>query len=72
MKRKNINQTIGQNILRLRKERGLSRKDFAVRVGRTPETVGHWERGEINFCCRHVILLCKTFGVSSSELFHGL
>lgn len=72
VKKEYVYQVMGENIARLRKEWGLSRKEFAARVGRTPQTVGRWERGEVIFYLSHLELLTETFGISVLELIRGL
>lgn len=72
MKKEYVYRVMGKNIARLRKEWGLSRKEFATRVGRTPQTVGRWERGEVILYLSHLELLTETFGISVLELIRGL
>jgi len=63
-----MNNTIGENIVRLRRDAGMTQKKLAEQLGISFQTVSKWERG---LCCPDLMLLPRLadlFGVSVDNL----
>jgi len=59
---------IGERILMLRKERGLSQEDLAARLPVSRQAISKWELGESIPDTEHVVQLSRLFGVSTDFL----
>jgi transcriptional regulator with XRE-family HTH domain len=62
------NQTIGQRIAGLRKERGLSQLDLAERIGISRQLVASYERGRVRLYDEMVARFAIALGVSADEI----
>jgi transcriptional regulator with XRE-family HTH domain len=63
-----LQRTVGENLRRLRTERGLSQEAFADQLGFHRTYVGGVERGERNLTLRTVERLADILGVEPLEL----
>ena len=63
-----LQRTVGENLRRLRNERGLSQEAFADQLGFHRTYVGGVERGERNLTLRTVERLADILGVEPLEL----
>lgn len=64
-----INQeTIGQRIARLRKERGITQKEFAELLGIAQSVISDYERGKLRLHSELIINVAKILGVSVNEI----
>jgi transcriptional regulator with XRE-family HTH domain len=63
---------LGQEVRRLRKERGLSQEALADLAGLHTNYVGGIERGERNVGIKALIRVSRGLGVPLSELFPAL
>lgn len=61
-------ETIGQRLARLRRERGLTQVDLAPRLGVAQPVVSDYERGELRLHGELIIRLSDILGVSSEEV----
>lgn len=59
-----LQRTVGRNIRRLRRERGLSQEDLAAEIGVHRTYMGGVERGERNLTLRSLERLAERLGVS--------
>lgn len=59
---------IGNNIVNLRKKRGLSQEELAEKVGVARQTISKWELGETSPDLKQAKELSKIFNVSLDEL----
>lgn len=59
---------LGENILKLRKNSGLSQEVLAEKIGVTRQTISNWELGETSPNPEQLKLLSKTLNVSVDEL----
>lgn len=57
-----------RNIRQIRKERGLSQADVAEILDTTQQVYSRYENGDNEIPVRHVITLCKFYGISSDWL----
>ena len=57
-----------KTIAELRKERGWSQHELAVKVGVTASTVYNWERGKYEPVSSKLRLLARAFGVSMDDI----
>ncbi len=67
---KNIQEKpiFGQNLIRLRKERGLSQQDLANNTGLTKRMISYYENEVVNPPIEKVKILAKALKVSINEL----
>ncbi len=63
-----MQRTVGENLRRLRTDRGLSQEAFADQLGYHRTYVGGVERGERNLTLRTVERLAAVLGVEPIEL----
>jgi len=63
-----LQRTVGENLRRLRTERGLSQEAFAQVLGYHRTYVGGLERGERNMTLRTVERLAAVLGVEAIDL----
>lgn len=61
-------EAFGLGLRALRESRGLTRLQVAERVGRSPDTIGTWERGEQAPNLRALFGLAGCFGMYVEEL----
>ena len=59
---------IGDNIRRLRAEKGMTQKEIADRLFVTAQAVSRWENGEVEPSLNTITELAKIFEVSVDEL----
>lgn len=59
---------LGENILKLRKNSGLSQEVLAEKIGVTRQTISNWELGETSPNPEQLKLLSKTLNISVDEL----
>lgn len=60
--------TIGQKILELRTDKGLSQEELAEIIGVSRHTVGKWENDIVNPNAENINKICETFGVDANYL----
>ena len=60
--------TIGERIKNARKEQGFTQEALAEAIGRTPNVVARWERGEVNMRADVVRDIAFALGVSIASL----
>jgi transcriptional regulator with XRE-family HTH domain len=68
----NIKQIFGQNLKRIRQDRGYSQEVLAERAGLHRTCVGSVERGERNISLINIAALAHALDVPISELFTGI
>lgn len=49
--------TIGENIKKLREQRGMSQSELAAKIGKSRTAIWQYERGESNTETRHIELV---------------
>lgn len=69
MDQTDVKVLFGKRIRELRKLRGWSQEEFALRVGLDRSYVGGVERGERNISLENICLMSVTLGVPTSKLF---
>ena len=69
---KEILRLIGDNIIRLREDRGWSQEELAFRCGLHRTYIGAVERGERNVGVLNVLKIAKSLGVGPDELLSGV
>ena len=62
------NYKIGYKIKELRKERGLTQKEFAKLMNRSETGVASWEQGLSEPCVNDIRLMCSIFECSADYL----
>lgn len=62
---------IGERILKLRKEKGLSQEELGSVLGVSRQTVSKWETGESNPDLDKIIPMCDLFEIKADELLRG-
>lgn len=60
--------TLGDKLLKLRKEKGFSQEELGNRIGVTRQTISNWELGETNPNPEQLKLLSKEYKVSIDEI----
>ena len=63
--------TIGERLLRLRKERNLSQEDLANVLDVSRQTISKWETDQSTPDFDKIVPLCEYFGITSDELLTG-
>ena len=63
-----ISQKVGQNIKRIRKERGLTQKEIAAEFKFTQQRYSRFETGMFELNYAQILKLCKIFNVTPTEL----
>lgn len=63
--------TIGLNIVRLRKAKGLSQKELAEKLNYSDKVISKWERGESLPDIIAIEAMSKFFGISIDEFVRG-
>jgi len=63
--------TIGERLLKLRKERNLSQEELATVLDVSRQTVSKWETDQSMPDFDKIIPLCNYFGITSDELLTG-
>lgn len=61
-------ETIGERLARMRRERGLTQADVAERLGIVQPVVSDYERGELRLHGQLIIELTRILGVTADEL----
>ncbi len=69
MNRENVKSAFGYRLRELRRTRGWSQEEFALRVGLDRSYVGGVERGERNVSLENICLLAAALEISPAELF---
>jgi len=72
MNNKNIsikeNETIGQRLARLRKDKGLTQKELAEKLSVTRSSIAAYERDSHNLNAKLIIKITKVLKISSDEI----
>ena len=63
--------TIGERLLKLRKERNLSQEELANVLDVSRQTISKWETDQTTPDFDKIIPLCEYFGITSDELLSG-
>jgi len=61
-------ETLGQRIARLRKERGLTQKELAEKVGIIQVLVSDYEKGKLRLHAEMVVRFARALGIRADEL----
>lgn len=70
MSKKDILKTFGENVRKLRKEKGISSQlDFALKVGLDRTYIGSIERGERNISLKNIEKIAQTLKINIKDLF---
>ena len=64
-----MNNILGENIARLRKEKGMTQEDLARELNISYQAVSKWENGISSPDISNIKLLAQFFGVSIDMLF---
>lgn len=62
---------IGERLLKLRKQKGLSQEEIANIIGVSRQTISKWETGESNPDFDKIIPLCDLYNITTDELIRG-
>jgi transcriptional regulator with XRE-family HTH domain len=68
----NARHVFGENLRRLRQERGLTQETLAFEAGLHRNYIGGIERGERNVALDNIVKLAATLGVEVAALFEGV
>lgn len=60
-----------ENLVRLRKEHGLSQNDLAEKLNVSRQAVSRWEQGAAMPSTDNLIYLSKLYGITLDELIYG-
>ena len=67
-----MNETLGTNIMRLRKEAGLTQEQLAKALGISYQAVSKWETGAAEPSTSNLLALAKLYGVDAGELLRNI
>lgn len=62
-------KAFGKNLLKLRKEKGISQEELTFRADLSKNMIGNIERGEVNPTLTTISALAKGLEISPKELF---
>lgn len=62
---------LGENLLKLRKKKGLSQEEVADKLNVTRQTISKWETNQSTPDFDKIVPICKLYDVSSDELLTG-
>lgn len=62
-------EEIGQVLREWRERCGMSRQQVADRIGKTTQTIGHWETGHAQPDADTLFMLCDMYGASVDSAF---
>ena len=65
-----MNETMGQIIRRLRKEKNLTQEELAQQLNVTNQAVSKWENGDCMPDISQIVPLASVFGVTTDVLFN--
>ena len=63
---------LNENIKNLRKSKGLSQEELAVKLNVVRQTVSKWENGTSDPNTSNLIALAKLYGISAEELLKSV
>ncbi|MBP9944819.1 MAG: helix-turn-helix transcriptional regulator [Vicinamibacteria bacterium] len=66
--KKKQEETIGQRLARIRRERGLTQVELAAKIGVAQPVLSDYERGVLRLHGQLIVTLTNVLGVSSEEL----
>lgn len=64
----NLETTIAQNLVLLRKKSGLKQSDVASKLKYSDKTISKWETGEVVPSVSNLYALCELYGVTLDEI----
>lgn len=64
-------ESLGQRLARLRKERGLTQKQVAETTGLIQELVSNYEKDRLRLHADMILRFAEVFGISADELLRG-
>jgi transcriptional regulator with XRE-family HTH domain len=65
------NETLGERLARIRKERGLSQNEVAKRTGLTQVLVSNYECDRLRLSAEMAVRFIKALGITADELLAG-
>lgn len=65
---KTTTETIGERLVRLRKEKGITQKELAALLGVTQPLVSNYETGELRLHGELIVQLANILGTTADEL----
>jgi transcriptional regulator with XRE-family HTH domain len=65
------NETLGERLARIRKERGLTQKDIADRTGLTQVLVSDYERDRLRLTAEMAVRFVEAMGIGTEELLRS-
>lgn len=63
---------LNENIKALRKSKGLSQEELAVRLNVVRQTISKWEQGENDPSTSNLIALAKLYGTTVEEILKSI
>lgn len=63
---------LGENLLKFRKEKGLSQEELADKINVSRQSIHLWESGKMIPDIENIISLCNTLGIKTSQITNGL
>lgn len=63
---------LGENLLKFRKEKGLSQEELANRINVSRQSIHLWESGKMIPDIENIVSLCNTLEIETSQLTNGL
>lgn len=63
---------LGENLLKYRKEKGLSQEELANKINVSRQSIHLWESGKMIPDIENIISLCSTLEIETNQLTNGL
>ena len=64
-----IAKSVGENLKRARKEKGLTQKEVALKLNMTQQQYSRFENGKYELNYSLILELCKLYDISPNDLF---
>lgn len=64
-----MNNSFGENLQRIRKEKKITQQELATRLNITKNTISNWETNLTQPSIEQIKLLCEMFEITPNELY---
>jgi transcriptional regulator with XRE-family HTH domain len=65
-----LRQTVGKNLTNLRKKKGLTQQELALKLSYSDKAISKWEHGDALPPLENLVEICRFYGVTLDDLTH--